>query len=209
MSLLGGNDEPAPRARRASGAAWSVAGRRYSNSAAKFWSALLDEFLERHAGCDELELCAVADRALRRDLLRPEAALEEALANPPAESLEEVMRATAFELAVFGAPGVVTARLLAHGAEVRRCVLPAECVDTEIFPLMLVWPLEWAGLPAAAWNVEVLDGAFIADATSPARRYDVEFRLCNTPAQEGLIRRAFTVSARRTARATDDGHRPR
>jgi hypothetical protein len=209
MNLLGGNDEPAHRAGRARGAAWRIAGRRYSNSAAKFWSALLDEFLEHHAGCDELELCATTDRALRRDLLRPEAALEEALANPLAESLEEVMRAAASELAVFGAPGVVTARLLAQGVEVQRCVLPAECVDAEILPSMLVWPLEWAGLPAAVWNAEVLHGAFIAEAGPPARRYDVKFCLRNTPAQEGLIRRAFTLSARRTARVAGDGHPPR
>jgi hypothetical protein len=171
-----------------------VRGRRYANTAAKFWASLVDEILEDTPACSRAELTALTAGPLSAKFLHPESALQDSLADLLTQDLREVMREMLAELEIVGPPGSVTVRLLDGETELLARPLPLDCVDADIFPCLLVWPLEWAGIARSTWNNEFVNGDFAAEDRRRGLLYQLSFDLRNTHVSEGLYRRCLSVS---------------
>ena len=171
-----------------------IDGIRYTNAAAKFWPSLLDEVSDDFPDCTRIELCAPASGLLNRDLLFPELALEADIRAMQGRSVRELMKDTLAELELLGPPAAVQVRLLAREKECLATELPPDCVDAETFPFLVVWPLEWAGVPETAWNDASVEGEFSGEDKRRGSIYGLSFRLTITPISEGLHRRCLSVT---------------
>lgn len=167
----------------------SVRGRRFQNSAAKFWSALIDELAEDYTGCQRVTLEALNEGRLGPELLFPEIELERELnlLSIGAENVNETWQRALAEFELYGPPGSVALRIYPQSGEPMRLILPMDCVDAEIFLYLLAWLLEWSDLPPAGWNESKIKGAF--SATDPVRRfkYSFDFEIEHKPLSEGLF----------------------
>ena len=171
-----------------------VRGRRYANSAAKFWPSLIDEVQEEHPDCTDLELVAPGEGTLGEADLHPEIGFRESLSRLLERDMVRTMRDTLAEMELLGPPGEVCIRLLAGSRELATQALPLDCVDAEIFSYLLVWPLEWAGVPAAMWNNEFVQGEFSGEDRERGLVYEVSFVLTNRHLSEGLYQRKLSVT---------------
>ena len=171
-----------------------VDGIRYSNAAAKFWPSLIDEVAEDFPDCTRIELIASAASPLEPGLLFPVIALEEGLDALQRANLHDVMNDVLAELELLGPPAPVLIRLLADEKELLSTNLPLDCMDSETFPYLVVWPLKWAGLPASVWNSETLSGRFTGEDRRRGIIYGIAFSLANTHRKEGLYRRTLSVA---------------
>ena len=180
-------------------AGWIIRKLMYRNTAAKFWSALLDELLEDFPGCDGVRLSALCGGALVPALLNPEAALEETLNNLGDADLKDAFRATLQDLELLGPPAAIAVVLFSGAEEIGTAELPLDCANAELLPFLLVWLLEWAGLSEFAWNRERVLGDIRAD--DPQRRlvYRIRFDLRNHHLSEGLFDRKALVRFQRLA----------
>ena len=165
-----------------------IHGRRYSNTAAKFWSALVDELDSEYGGRGKVVLEAVNDGKLDSALLYPEIELERdlnLLASDGGETNEAWRQALAdFEL--YGPPGAVRMRIYSARGERKNLCLPMDCVDAEIFLYLLVWLAEWGELPLHSWHDPEITGSF--KASDPLRKsgYSFRFVITHKPLSEGL-----------------------
>jgi len=139
----------------------SVRGRQFQNSAAKFWSALVDELMTDHADCRHIVLEAVNEGRLDPELLFPEVGLERELnfLSNNADNINEVWRKALADFELYGPPGSVGMRIYSHSGEQARLTLPMDCVDAEIFLYLLAWLLEWSDLPLSSWNEPKIKGS--------------------------------------------------
>ena len=171
-----------------------VHGALFSNSAAKFWSSLLDELCLDFEDCDAIILDTLTDARLARNLLFPQAALQSALdSQPPLSDIRRAMREAAAEFGLTGPPDAVRARMLCRGEERESCSLPLDCVDADVFPLLLVWLLEWSEIPECEWNNKRLQGRFDASDRRRDLIYHFQFSLINRHVSEGLFRMILTI----------------
>lgn len=167
----------------------SIRGQRYNNSAAKFWSALIDELVEDHTGCRKITVAAVNEGNLNAEQLFPEMEFQrdlDLLVLEVEDAGAALRRACdAFEL--YGLPGSVSLKIYEAGGEIRRLALPMDCVDAEMFLYLLAWLLEWSGVRADCWNEPRIKGAF--SATDPLRslEYHFDFTVEHAPLKEGLF----------------------
>jgi len=180
-------DRPTPKS-------FHVNGIRYSNAAAKFWPSLIDEVAEDFPDCTTVELSAPATGRLDRSLLFPVIALEEGIHALQGANIHDVMNDALAELELLGPPAAVRIRLLAADKELLSTELPLDCIDSETFPHLVVWPLEWAGLPPTVWNNEDLAGCFTGEDRRRGIIYEMAFGLTNTHRKEGLYRRTLSVT---------------
>ncbi len=194
MSRILGNSTEKSRAERLGARVWVVRGMRFTNSAAKFWSALIDELAVDYPEGDTLVLDMLTDVCLDRDLLFPENALQRELDQRRSlMNIQEELRETLSQFDLIGVPGAVHVRLVAGGREIRTCDLPQDCVDAEIFPCLLVWLLEWAEVPQCLWNNPSESGDFYAKDRERAVHYRVRFELVSNHVSEGLYQRTLTL----------------
>lgn len=179
--------------RQASCSALHVAGKRYANSAAKFWPTLVDDALQRAPDCSAIELAASCSGALAAGCLHPERELQETIEDLLEADLEQVIRNTITELEVCGPPGPVEMRILAAQGAVTELCLPLDVVDAELMPYLLSWLMNWAAIPDRAWNDEIVTGSFTADDVRRKLRYEFSFHLINRHLSEGLYRRVLRL----------------
>ncbi len=99
----------------------SVRGRQFNNSAAKFWSALVDELITEYAGCHSVALETVNEGRLDPELLFPEVGLERELnfISNNADNINEVWRKALADFELYGPPGSVGMRIYSHSGEQR------------------------------------------------------------------------------------------
>jgi hypothetical protein len=177
-----------------------VHGRRFANTAAKFWSALIDELVLEYGGCRKVVLEAVNEGKLDSALLYPEIELERELnlmALNAGETNEAWQQALAdFEL--YGPPGAVSMRLYSDKGELGNLCLPMDCVDAEIFLYLLVWLAEWGELPLHSWQDPEIKASF--KASDPLRKLNYAFRFAIThqPLAEGLYTWKLELEYERT-----------
>jgi hypothetical protein len=168
-----------------------VRGRRFHNSAAKFWSALIDELMTEYADCRRIALEAANEGRLDPELLFPEVALQHELNffSGNADNINGTWRKALADFELYGPPGSVGLRIYSSSGEAARLILPMDCVDAEIFLYLLAWLLEWGDLPLSAWNDPKVAGAFSAAAASPVRKvkYLFDFTVEHKPLREGLF----------------------
>jgi hypothetical protein len=180
------DDRPGPKS-------LEVKGVRYSNAAAKFWPSLIDEAAEDFPDCTRIDLSAPASHKLERSLLFPELALEKGVNSFWRSNAGDLMKETLAELELLGPPSPVQVRLFAGKEEFLATEFPLDCVDSETFPYLIAWPLEWAGIPADVWNNEALDGDFTGEDKQRGIVYRIVFHMANTHLSEGLYRRDFSI----------------
>ena len=187
--------------RQATCSALHVGGRRYVNSAAKFWSALADEALQRVPDCLTIELAASCSGALSAGCLHPEQELQRTIEELLEADLEQVIRSTIAELEICGPPGPVEMRVIDSRGDATSFCLPLDVVDAELMPYLLSWLLKWAEIPGRAWNDERIAGAFAADDVRRKLHYEFPFDLANRHLSEGLYRRTLCLQPKVTHHA--------
>lgn len=178
-----------------------IDGVRFTNAAARFWASLLDEVAADYPDCNALIFETLAGTVLTRDLLFPEMALQRELDRlQPTIPIEQALKEALAELEIFGPPGAVQLTLLAsagnagHGVangsdrEIRRCQLPLDCVDADIFAYLLTWLMEWAELPTSQWNNDRVEGALLISDPDGKAGGQVQFEFTRTHISEGLYR---------------------
>ncbi|MDD5483702.1 MAG: hypothetical protein PHP98_08645 [Kiritimatiellae bacterium] len=167
-----------------------IRGRRFTNTAAKFWSNLIDELCEDYTESRLITLEAAHDGALGPALLFPELELQREMDRTDfsAEGLRKAWRKALDDFEIYGPPGAVYLAVFSDFGETRRITLPMDCVDAEIFLYLLAWLLEWSDLPSGLWNEPQVKGAF--SGIDPLRRfkYFLYFKIEHRPLKEGLFK---------------------
>ena len=190
---LFGQPEYPPFAPR--GSDLEIRGRVYANTAAKFWSHLVEEARALHAGCARIELAGAGEAPLERDLLDPQGALERQMEELLlAGDSRQTWRDALAELEILGPPVEVRARLFDADDVPLTEWMALDTVDEEIYPGLLVWLLEWAGLQDIHWNNEWLNGGFEAVEVKSGAVVRFDFALKTEPVAEGLMRRTVSIS---------------
>lgn len=184
------NEPPKPRG----APALFIGGIRYANAAAKFWSSIIDEVREDFPGCTSIELSASSAGELCRDLLFPQRSLERAIEEFAFRDLDTMIKGVVAEMELLGPPSAVQVRLASETSELFSGSLPLECVDAEIFPHLIVWPLAWSGVPDEKWNDAEVDGEIKAEDRRRRIGYDISFVLSAKHISEGLYLRAIAVN---------------
>lgn len=191
--ILGNESEKLPAA-TSKARALIIGGVRFTHAAARFWASLLSEVAADYPDCNALVFETLAGTVLTRDLLFPEMALQRELDNlHPTVPIEQALKEALAEFEIFGPPGAVQLSLLADDREIRRCQLPLDCVDADIFAYLLTWLMEWAEIPASLWNSDRVAGAFpVRDPDLPEGRDtasgQVQFEFTRKHISEGLYR---------------------
>jgi len=166
-----------------------VHGRRFSNTAAKFWSALIDELMEEYKNCQKVVLEAVNEGQLNPALLFPEHELELELnrGDLSLAGINEAWRQALADYELYGPPGAINLRIYSATGEQERLTLPMDCVDAEIFLYLLAWLLEWSELPLPCWNDPKVKGSFSSADPLRGFKYFLDFVIEHKPLSEGLF----------------------
>lgn len=171
-----------------------VNGIRYSNSAAKFWPALVDEAKLFYPQTYKVIVRGTSPGQLEEQQLFPEVWLKKDLEKLLRHDLEEMMRQAAAELELTGPPSSVTVGLFTENDEnILLTQLPEDTMDAELLPFFLVWLLRWATVDQEKWNNEFVEGSFKADDTFNDRVYNFSFTIHNRYLAEGLYDRTCTL----------------
>ena len=169
-----------------------IGGEWFRNSAAKFWPWLKEKTRAEYPDARAVELTALCGDRLTRRMLDPAQSLQDTIdrvmAGAPMPSLEDTLA----ELEMIGGPAPVRVRVLGEGETVLAEETPG-LVDAEPFPFLVVWLLEWAGVPDTRWNDLVVEGAFMARDTQRDAPCRMSFSLWNEHVSEGLFERRVRV----------------
>jgi len=164
-----------------------IGGVRFTHAAARFWASLLSEVAADYPDCNALIFETLAGTVLTRDLLFPEMALQRELDRlQPTVPIEQALKEALAEFEIFGPPGAVQLSLLDDDREMRRCQLPLDCVDADIFAYLLTWLMEWAELPESQWNSDRVEGAFPVRDPDSTVSGCVQFEFTRKHISEGL-----------------------
>ncbi len=166
---------------------WLVGARWYANSAAKFWSGVVDELAHGYAEADRIEMEACIPGPLTHDLLDPRASLQRMVDSYDGRDLSGALRKAARDLELLGPPGSVTYRIVdREEAVIEESVIPH--VDAEVFAHLVVWLPEWAGIPPDTWNNRDVAATIRVRRPEHFRNQAIAFLLNHTPLHEGLYR---------------------
>jgi hypothetical protein len=180
------------------GRGWIVEGQWFENTAAKFWSGLVDEAVLDYPGCDSVSLAALGNGRLTQDLLHPVCLLQRELDHPSNLSLEEAIRQAAEDKELFGPEAAVSIALLAGPRKLCERALPTDAVNAPVFAYLLAWLLAWCGVPANRWNEELLSGVFSAVEPHRRVRYGLSAAVRNRHLSEDLFQRKVAVLIERS-----------
>ena len=177
---------------------------RFTNAAARFWASLLSEVASDYTDCNAMVFETLAGTVLARDLLFPEMALQRELDRlQPTVRIEQALKEALAEFEIFGPPGTVQLRLLTDNREIKRCELPLDCVDADIFAYLLAWLMEWAELPESQWNTDRVEGVFPIHDPDDVTNGHLQFEFTRHHISEGLYR--WRLLVRRAAATHEPG----
>jgi len=160
--------------------------RLYRNTAAKFWSHLVDEILADFPACDRTVLQAPTDRLLDDEMLDPVKALQRQLERNASVDTRAGLAETLAELAILGEPGPVTISLHAGDTQIATRQLPLDCLNADILPVLAVWLLHWAEVPAFLWNNERVAAQLVAQDAGRHYTYELDAAVGRRELSEGL-----------------------
>lgn len=188
-----GKKDDVPDDDRPSTAALHINGTCFNNTAAKFWPGLVDEVFEAFPSRPAIELSAPASENLSRRHLFPELDMQRDMDRmiENGDTLENVLA----ELELTGPPSPVKIRLLSAGKVVFEQALPEDSLDAETLPCLVVWLLEWSGVPDSRWNEDRQRGVFRGDDRKRGRSYAFSFTIVTNHVKEGLHHRTVTLAA--------------
>jgi len=170
-----------------------VNGTPYDNSAAKFWTALIDEVELDYAGCNSMSLTAMGSEPLAEDILYPVNTLQREMDKGLDISIEEAIRLAVEESSMFGPPSGVLVTLFKGNSELMQRRLPGDCADAGAFVYLYAWLLYWAGVDAERWNNDLLSGSIKARDMERQFVYKMNIAFRNEHVSEGLFRRMVTL----------------
>ncbi len=174
----------------------------FDNTAAKFWTTLIDELLVEYEGVDTVVLEGATGGLLVSDFLTPEAALQRDMDHlsraegSARQTLEEVIAA----MEIIGPPASVQMTVRAGDSILVSRDMRAEALDADILPFLIVWMLEWGVVGEWAWNQEKVTGRFMADDRERKWVYLIHFTMTHRHLSEGLFHRAIEVRFKRDPR---------
>lgn len=174
-----------------------VRGFPYANTAAKFWTSVLDEVLAAYPPGTAFELSAASGGLLSPMLLVPEQMLQRDMDQlNESEQRDRVNDAMAV-LELIGPSGSIALRVIPPGGDAPPQEITLDYLDADLLPFLTAWLLEWAGVPDALWNEQKVRGAFSGE--DPARRYRylVAFEMRNRLLSEELYQRSVRLNFRR------------
>ena len=176
-----------------------VRGFPYANTAAKFWTSVLDEVLAAYPAGTCLELVAASGGVLAPALLSPEQMMQRSMDRLIAEGADASVQDAVAVLDLLGPPAGITLRLIPPAGEADGGTQEVELdyLDADLLPFLVAWLLEWASVPDALWNQSRVRGAFAGDDPSRQLRYLVAFELRSELLSEELYRRSLRVHFRR------------
>lgn len=165
---------------------WHIADERCSNSAVKFWSALIDEALCDYPLTTSCLVSASGETVYDRKLLFPELSLRAQDLRPGQGGLGAVLKHALNEISVYGPPAPVSVKLLAGDNILAQSMFPLDCMDAETVPFLVAWLFEWSSVPERDWNQSSFSGAF--NAFDLARRfcYEIKWSFSRADLSEGL-----------------------
>jgi len=157
-----------------------------------------------YTDCNAMVFETLAGTVLARDLLFPEMALQRELDRlQPTVRIEQALKEALAEFEIFGPPGTVQLRLLTDDREIKRCELPLDCVDADIFAYLLAWLMEWAELPESQWNTDRVEGVFPIHDPDDVTSGHLQFEFTRHHISEGLYR--WRLLVRRAAATHEPG----
>jgi len=169
---------------------------RYAHSAAKFWPSVIDEVSGEYPRWSAVELAAPVSGPLRPEQLTPEVEFEKDLIRLLSGDLDRTMQDVIAELEVLGPPSQVNIRVLSGAQELLARQLPADCLDADIFPYLVVWLLKWARIPERDWNRDRVAGRLEGVDRVRRRVYGIDFVVSGRHVAEGLFDRTVKFAAR-------------
>jgi hypothetical protein len=176
-----------------------VRGVPYDNTAAKFWTCLLDEVAADYPAAVGVALSAPTSGLLSPELLAPERVLQRDLSELEAGDVRNAFADAMSALEIIGPPCGVRLRLLAAHGEVASRDIALDYLDAEILPFLIVWLLEWSCVPEFFWNAERVHGDFSGRDADRGIVYRLAFELRTRHLSEGLFDREIRVRFQREA----------
>lgn len=174
-----------------------VGGFPYENTAAKFWTCLLDEVADKYPQRTQVILSAACSGRLAPLLLDPEQLLQRDMRNLETETTQQVLDDAIAVLELLGPPPGVRLRLTAGEEQAVVHEITLEDIDAELIPFLLAWLLEWARVPDTQWNHKTIRGAFAGEDRARSYGYAVAFELRNTLLGEELYEREVVIRCER------------
>ncbi len=198
MGRIIGDNPPDLPERKYGALGLHINGQLYTNSAAQFWSNLLDEIHEDFDSCNSVELIAMGSSTLTRAQLHPANSLQDELKALAGMDITQVLKDAVSELELIGPPGPIRIRILNNGRELIAKNLSTDCVDAEIFPFLATWLLEWGQVPDFYWNNASVESQLKADDWGRGFVYTIDMRLATEHVSEGLLSRTLQITFERT-----------
>ncbi len=175
-----------------------VGGVVFANTAAKFWTCLLDEVLDKYPADTRVVISGACSGPLSAALLDPEQLLQRDMRELESDKAQQVLNDALGVLELLGPPPGMRLRLTGpEGQDVLREMV-LEDIDAELMPFLLTWLLEWARVPDAHWNNKVVQGMFVGEDRIRSYGYKIAFQLHNQLLGEELYERSIEVRCDRT-----------
>jgi hypothetical protein len=179
-----------------------VRGFPYANTAAKFWTSVLDEVLAAYPSGTVFELSAASGGLLAPVLLAPEQMLQRDMDQLESDERREMVSDALAVLELVGPSGNIALRLIPPGGEAQPQEIMLDYLDADLLPFLTAWLLEWAGVPDALWNQPKVRGAFSGDDPDRRYRYLVAFEVRSQLLSEELYHRTARLHFQRQALKT-------
>ena len=174
-----------------------VRGFPYANTAAKFWTSVLDEVFAAYPPGTALELAASSGGPLVPVLLTPEIMLQRGMDRLTEDENQETLQDAMAVLELIGPPGSISLRMIPPGKDAEAQQIELDYLDADLLPFLLAWLLEWASVADALWNQPRVRGAFSGDDPTRRFRYLVAFELRSRLLSEELYHRNLRLHFRR------------
>lgn len=170
----------------------------YDNTAAKFWTCLLDEVADNYPAGTQVAMAATCSGKLVADLLVPEMILQRDMRKLETEDTQEVIDDAMGVLELIGPPPGVRLRLTAPGESAALREIDLEDIDAELMPFLLAWLLEWAQVPDGLWNRKAIRGKILAEDRQRHLVYSITFDLATRLLSEELYQREVVIQFERS-----------
>lgn len=170
----------------------------YENTAAKFWSCLLDEVANDYPAGTQVAIAATCGGPLVADLLVPEMMLQRDMRKLESEDAQGVIDDAMGVLELIGPPSGVRLRLVGSGESATLHEIDLPDIDAELMPFLLAWLLEWARVPDGLWNRKRVRGTFEAEDRQRHLVYKVAFELVTRLLSEELYQREIVLQFERS-----------
>lgn len=175
-----------------------VGGFPYANTAAKFWTCLLDEVAENYPPGTGVVIAGACSGQLSAALLDPENLLQRDMRALESDKAQQVLNDAIGVLELLGPPPGIRLRLVGPEGQAILREMVMEDIDAELMPFLMSWLLEWAQVPDSQWNNKVVRGLFKGEDRHRSYGYQIAFELRNKLLGEELYEREILLRCDRT-----------